>query len=137
MKYYNKLGDDFNMKDMITLCGDNCLYCPRYLAKSEKELEDTAKLWYKVGWRDHIVSNEEIRCSGCSSHRLCTYKLVDCIKDHRVEKCNQCKDYPCDKIIDMLERTEQYQKNCKEICTDEQYEKLSKAYFEKEENLKI
>ncbi len=124
------------MEEIITLCGDNCLYCPRYLAKSEKELEDTAKLWYKVGWRDHIVSNEEIACGGCSSHKQCTYKLVDCIKNNKVEKCNQCKEYPCDKIISMLDRSKQYRIRCMEICTDEEYQILLKAFFEKAENLK-
>ncbi len=124
------------MKEMITLCGDNCLYCPRYHAKSKKELEDTAKLWYKVGWRDHIISNKEVVCSGCSSHKQCTYKLVECIKEHQIEKCNQCKEYPCDKIINLLDRSKQYQKRCKEICTNEEYEILLKAFFEKEKNLK-
>lgn len=38
----------------ITLCGDNCSNCPRYLAKTDKELEKVAVLWYKVGWRDKI-----------------------------------------------------------------------------------
>ena len=123
------------MEALITLCGDNCLYCPRYHAKSEKELQDTAKLWYKVGWRDHIVSNEEIKCSGCSSHKQCTYKLVECIKDHQIDKCNQCREYPCDKILNMLNLSKQYQIKCKEICTKEEYEKLTKAFFEKEENL--
>lgn len=28
--------------DKITLCGDNCLYCPRYLAKSDEELNKIA-----------------------------------------------------------------------------------------------
>jgi len=124
------------MKEMITLCGDNCLYCSRYHAKSKKELEDTAKLWYKVGWRDHIISNKEVVCSGCSSHKQCTYKLVECIKEHQIEKCNQCKEYPCDKIVNLLDRSKQYQKRCKEICTNEEYEILLKAFFEKEKNLK-
>ena len=60
----------------ITLCGDNCLECPRYLAKTEEELNNVAELWYRVGWRDTIVSHNEIRCTGCSSHKDCTYQLV-------------------------------------------------------------
>lgn len=48
----------------ITLCGDNCIECPRYNAHSEEELRNVAELWYRMGWRDHIVSNEEIKCEG-------------------------------------------------------------------------
>lgn len=30
------------MKEEITLCGDNCIECPRYNAHSETELEKVA-----------------------------------------------------------------------------------------------
>lgn len=49
------------MEEKITLCGDNCIECPRYNAHSEEELRKVAELWHRVGWRDCIVSNEEIR----------------------------------------------------------------------------
>ncbi|MBC5715492.1 DUF3795 domain-containing protein [Roseburia sp. BX1005] len=93
------------MKERITLCGDNCIECSRYNAHSEAELKRVAELWYRVGWRDKVVTNEEITCSGCSSHKAGTYGLVDCIMKHSVEKCNQCEAFPCDNIMDMLERS--------------------------------
>lgn len=120
----------------FTLCGDNCLCCPRYLAKTEENLQKAAKLWYKVGWRDRIVSNEEIKCTGCSSHKQCTYQLVDCIKEHKVEKCNQCPDYPCEKICSMLTRSDIYKAKCLDVCTEEEYRLLESAFFKKEENLR-
>ncbi len=123
------------MKEKITLCGDNCIECPRYNSHSDAELSKTAKLWYKIGWRDTIVSNEEIACLGCSSHNQCTYHLVLCVKEHCVEKCNQCNEFPCQKISDMLIRSKEYQKKCKEVCTEEEYNNLKKAFFEKENNL--
>ena len=120
----------------ITLCGDNCLACPRYMARSDEELEKVAELWYRVGWRDKIVSNAEIRCGGCASHKQCIYGLVDCTHKHGANKCNQCFEYPCDKIKDMLGRLEQYKTVCREKCTNEEFNTLSKAFFEKEINLK-
>ncbi len=123
------------MKEKITLCGDNCIECPRYNSHSDAELSKTAELWYKIGWRDTIVSNEEIACLGCSSHKQCTYHLVECVKEHCVEKCNQCNEFPCQKISDMLIRSKEYQKKCKEVCTEEEYDNLKKAFFEKENNL--
>lgn len=105
------------MNEKITLCGDNCLECPRYNAHSDEELKEVARLWHKVGWRDRIVSNEEIACTGCSSHKQCTYQLVECTKEHNVDKCNQCMEFPCKKIQDMLERSAQYQEKCREVCS--------------------
>lgn len=121
---------------MITLCGDNCLSCPRYLAKTDEELRSVAELWYRVGWRDKIVSNDEIRCTGCSSHKQCTYQLVECIKENNVEKCNQCSKFLCDKIANMLERSAKYKAKCKDVCSEEEYRMLEASFFNKEENLK-
>lgn len=39
-----------HMEEKITLCGDNCIECPRYNAHSEQELQNVAELWYRVGW---------------------------------------------------------------------------------------
>lgn len=50
------------MEEKITLCGDNCIWCPRYNAHSEAELRKVAELWHRVGWRDTVVSNDEIAC---------------------------------------------------------------------------
>lgn len=124
------------MHEKITLCGDNCIECPRYNAHSDEELKKVAELWYKVGWRSSIESNKEISCSGCSSHKQCTYNLVECVKKHNVEKCNQCNEFPCVKISDMLKRSKEYQKKCMEICTEQEYAGLAKAFFDKENNLK-
>lgn len=127
---------DFAMYEKITLCGDNCVACPRYNAHSDEELKKAAQLWYRIGWRDSVVSKEEIACSGCSSHKQCTYHLVECVKEHQVEKCNQCDEFPCQKISDMLTRSGEYQKKCREVCTKQEYVALEKAFFDKENNLR-
>ncbi len=124
------------MKEKITLCGDNCVECPRYNAHSDEELTAVAELWYRVGWRTHVISNEEISCTGCSSHKECTYQLVECTKEHGVNKCNQCIEFPCVKINNMLERSAEYKRKCKEVCSQQEYAILEKAFFDKENNLK-
>lgn len=124
------------MKEMITLCGDNCLACPRYNAHTEEELRAVAELWHRIGWRDRIVSCEEIRCTGCSSHRTCTYHLTACTRAHHVDKCNQCGQFPCDRISDMLRRSRAYQETCREVCPPEVYRMMEAAFFDKENNLK-
>ena len=123
------------MRERITLCGDNCAECPRYHAHSDDELKAAAELWYRIGWRDSVCSSEEIRCSGCSSHKECTYHLVECIQEHGIEKCNQCGEFPCRKITDMIARSKEYMNRCKEVCSKQEYDSLEKAFFHKESNL--
>lgn len=123
------------MEELITLCGDDCLACPRYTSKGHDELQAAARLWHRAGWRERIVSDEEIQCFGCSSHKECTYHLVECVKERGVEKCNQCTAYPCEKIKDMLERTEESKKVCRQKCSEQEFEILNKAFFNKEINL--
>ena len=54
---------------ILAACGNDCSVCPRYIkepyVKTEIELAHTAELWYKIGYRDYIVTNEEISCTGC------------------------------------------------------------------------
>lgn len=122
--------------EKLSLCGDNCTYCPRYNAKSHEELRKVAEFWYKIGWRDRIVSDEEIACNGCSSHKVCTYKLTECIKSKGIEKCNQCDEFICYKIEAMLNKSREYEEKCRKICSREEFYILEKAFFHKEENLK-
>lgn len=120
----------------ITLCGDDCLECPRYLARTEEELKKAAELWYRIGWTNKIEPIDKIQCTGCSSHKRCTYQLVECVREHQTEKCNQCHEFPCEKIDNMLRRSSEYKKIVKTICSPEEYSMLEKAFFNKEENLK-
>ncbi len=124
------------MKELITLCGDDCMQCPRYNARTEEELAKVAELWYRAGWRESVLPPEEMRCDGCSSHRKCTYGLVECTRSHGVERCNQCALFPCEKLAAMLERSEKHQEHCRQVCTPEEYCVLERSFFNKEENLK-
>lgn len=54
------------MNRIIAACGNDCSTCPRYIAfpfeKTDEQLRYTAELWLKIGYRDHVVSNDEISC---------------------------------------------------------------------------
>lgn len=121
--------------EKITLCGDDCSACPRYRARTREERERTAELWFRTGMRDSIVPPEEMACTGCSSHKDCTYGLVACTKAHGVEKCSQCGEFPCGKIEAVLEKSAKTQERCRAVCTQEEYAALERAFFHKEENL--
>lgn len=125
---------------IIAACGNDCSVCPRYTkgpyTKSDKELESTAKLWLEIGYRDHVVTNEEIACSGCVEDNWCRYQVVKCVNEKHINNCGECVEYPCDNIKECFEVTQSFEPFCKKVCTNEEYEMLKKAFFEKEENLK-
>ncbi len=124
---------------IIAACGNDCAACPRYTAhpyeKTDEELRKTAELWMKIGYRDHIVSNEEIACHGCKPENWCRYRVVKCCVDRGIKTCGECAEYPCDNIKDCFEVTKSFEPMCRKVCTDDEYERLKTAFFEKEKNL--
>ena len=130
--------DDLNNK-IIAACGNDCAACPRYTAhpfeKSENELRHTAELWMKIGYRDHIVTNGEIACAGCRPENQCRYNVVNCCAEKGLKTCAECADYPCERMKECFRITQSFEPMCREVCTDEEYEQMKKAFFEKEYNL--
>lgn len=127
------------MNRILAACGNDCSACPRYKAhpygKTEEQLHSTAELWMKIGYRDHIVTNEEISCMGCSPENWCRYKVIGCCTEKGTDNCSQCGEYPCANIKECFEVTKSFEPKCREVCTAEEYEQLKKAFFEKEKNL--
>ena len=137
MNWYKSILPDLENKTPIySVCGDDCAVCPRYLARTEEELHQTAVFWHKVGWRDRVVSNEEIRCNGCGSRERCAFAILPCLKERNLERCKACDDYPCDKINRMHEGSAAKEALCRAACGDEAvFRMLSRAFYEKEKNL--
>ena len=125
---------------IIAACGNDCASCPRYnvapFEKTEEELHQTAVLWQKIGYRDHVVTNEEISCSGCKPENWCRYKIVACVSSRGISNCGECNEYPCDNFRSCLEVTSSFEPACRKVCTDSEFAILSKAFFHKEENLR-
>ena len=126
-------------RKIIAACGNDCSCCPRYTAppyvKTEEELRHTAELWMHIGYRDHIVSNEEISCTGCKPENWCRYHIVKCCEDKGIKTCAECGSYPCDNINDCFAVTVSFEPGCRQACTDQEYRQLKKAFFEKEKNI--
>ena len=125
---------------VIAACGNDCSACPRYVAhpyeKTEEELRHTAGLWMKIGYRDRIVTNEEISCTGCKPDNWCRYHVVRCCEEKGIDRCSRCESYPCGNMTECFEITKSFEPKCREACTEEEYSRLKKAFFEKELNLK-
>ena len=124
---------------LLAACGNDCSACPRYTAypfvKTEEELHRTAELWMRIGYRDHVVPVQEIACTGCKPENWCRYHIVKCCEDRGIRTCAECPEYPCANMKVCFEVTGSFEPKCREVCTDEEYQQLRKAFFEKEKNL--
>ena len=122
---------------MIAACGNNCSVCPRYAVdKSNEELRKTAELWFKIGYRNRVVSEEDIACFGCNPKNWCRYNVVLCCDTKDINNCSECEDFPCNNMKKCFKITKSFEPKCKEVCTQEEYQQIKTAFFEKEKNLK-
>lgn len=123
------------MSRIISACGNDCSACPRCMPKKDDELQKTAELWFKLGYRDHVVTNDEIKCFGCKPDNWCRYNIIKCATDKKLDNCGQCKDYPCGKINEAFEKTAFFAPVCRKMCSSDEYDIMNKAFFEKKKNL--
>ena len=128
-----------SQKKIIAACGNDCASCPRFVShpyeKTDEQLQRTAQLWFKIGYRDRVVSNEEISCTGCKTENWCRYNVVGCCEGRGIGTCAQCPEYPCENMRSCFKVTSLFVGKCKEVCTDEEFSQLKTAFFEKEKNL--
>lgn len=134
--YIDRLEELAQAAPILSVCGDDCAVCPRYLAKTDEELHQTAVFWHKAGWRDHVVSNDEIRCAGCGTRGSCAFMLMPCLRKKGLDRCTDCGEHPCEKIASMLVRSAQKEAQCHAACGEERFFAMMKrAFYEKEKNL--
>ena len=122
---------------MIGICGDNCSFCPRYVATQKgsiDELEKVKELWVRLGLRNPDFQAEDLICNGCSPENDCAYqRLCSCVRAKKVKNCGFCNDYPCELIKDAFDKSEKLKLIAEKVCTQEEMDILNKAFFMKKE----
>ena len=89
----------------------------------------------RIGYRDQVVHNDEISCTGCKPDNWCRYHVVDCCKEKGIRTCAECSEYPCLKMKECFEITASFEPMCRKVCTEDEYRQLERAFFRKEQNL--
>jgi hypothetical protein len=124
---------------MIGICGDNCVYCPRYVATQNggaKALEEVKELWVRLGLRDPDFTAQDMACSGCRPENKCAYSEVRaCVYGKGIENCGICQGYPCGLLNAVFEKSEKLCSHAARVCTPEEIEALRKAFFSKRRSL--
>ena len=123
----------------LACCGDDCNYCPRYtgtINNDEEALRRTAEIWYRIGWRDKILSPDEIKCYGCLSDKNCVYGIKECCERKKINNCGYCSEMPCERLEKAIKRVKKFEKISKTLLPEKEYKILEKAFWLKEKNLK-
>ena len=125
--------------NVIGICGDNCSFCPRYLASQNgdvKELENVKELWVRLRLRDPDFPAHDMSCSGCSPENNCAYSEVRaCASGKGIGNCGLCQGYPCKLLDAVCERTEKLRSYAARLCTEKEMDVLHIAFFSKRRNL--
>jgi hypothetical protein len=123
----------------LGVCGDDCSLCPRYMATQSNDIEQlkkVASLWYRAGFRDSLVSAEEMACHGCQSAKTCAFgDLKNCAKKRNIHNCGECPDYPCSMIQKVFQQVKTVAETCRMKCSDTEFQQLQNAFFSKKERL--
>ena len=123
----------------IGVCGDNCSYCPRYIATlsgNMEELEKVKELWVRLGWRDESFPAVRLVCDGCNFEIKCVYpELRNCAYEKKIPNCGICDNYPCDLVNASYESTKRLTANARSICNREEMDILNKAFLYKKRTL--
>ena len=123
--------------NMIGICGDNCVYYPRYIATKngrQIELEKVKELWVRLGLRDRDFPVEDMACHGCMPENKCAYsELCACVSAKLSKNCGLCDEYPCKLINRAFDKSEKLKSQAAKICTHEEMDVLHKAFFWKKE----
>ena len=122
---------------MIGVCGDNCAYCPRYIATQnggKTEFEKVGELWVRLGLRDPDLPVEDMACHGCLPENKCAYaELRECVSAKAHENCGSCDEYPCRLIKSAFVKSEKLKSHAGKVCTREEMDMLHKTFFSKKE----
>ena len=123
--------------NMIGICGDNCTYCPRFIATQNDrkiELEKVKELWVRLGLRNPDFPVKDMACHGCLPKNKCAYtKLRACVSAKALENCGSCDEYPCILINSAFDKSEKFKSYANKVCTQEEMDMLHKAFFSKKE----
>ena len=122
----------------IGLCGDDCNYCPKYLAtqsNDEARLKEVAAMWRMIGWVNPTDSPGDMTCHGCDIVSICGLGIKECVLEKGVENCGKCPDYPCEKMLEIFENNKREADICRKNLSAEDFEIFQKAFFSKKERL--
>lgn len=94
----------------IAPCGIDCVNCEYHIENGQEELWKRAAAFLKT-------TPEEVACKGCrlqggcSVHKDCA--TLSCVNGRGLESCGNCSDFPCRRLMPLVERADKVPHNLK------------------------
>lgn len=97
---------------IIAVCGLKCNECDILRAQNNPEIAHRIVEWFKKE-RDIEVKIEDIHCLGCKGDRTKHWSpdcwiLKCCVDKKGLEFCDQCADFPCEKLVEWSKGGKKY-----------------------------
>ena len=104
---------------MIAACGLDCSSCDVGLAPSDPGAAERLLHWFhQMGWLAAgegmtQVMERKMYCRGCHGDRSIHWSadcwiLKCCVDDHCLERCDQCAEFPCQRLVGWSQQNESY-----------------------------
>jgi hypothetical protein len=108
--------DTSTLKDATAICGIDCFNCEFFHTNIDGFFATLAPE-RKQAFAARGMTLEKLRCQGCR-HGGCTViggkcDTLECAKEHQVELCCDCADFPCVRLQPLAEGAERYPHNLK------------------------
>ncbi|MBS3793959.1 MAG: DUF3795 domain-containing protein [Candidatus Thorarchaeota archaeon] len=105
--------------EMIAACGLLCESCSiRRMPFDDKAAKTTIRWFREMNWLDENEGVEEavakeMYCKGCHGDRSIHWSpdcwiLQCCVDEKGLEHCDECDDFPCDKLVDWSKQNDDY-----------------------------
>ena len=100
-----------DIKQLTAPCGMDCFNCPVY--EKNITLETKKRMSQRLG-----IGENEISCHGCRNQNgyknlVKECRVLNCVKDMKVEFCSECLKFPCDAYNPCSDRAEIFPHNFK------------------------
>lgn len=98
-------------KALTAPCGLDCFNCAMYEGNITQQTAEA----YAAATKMPV---EKVPCKGCRASGGCRLHYngcatLDCVKEHGVEFCYECADFPCAKLAPVLDGADKYPHNLK------------------------
>jgi hypothetical protein len=97
---------------LIGACGLDCSKCEIYAATNNTALASQLANWMKKV-NNLFVDPRDVHCKGCRGdkedlwNKDCKIRQC-CIEEKRLDFCNECREFPCTKLIEWSKKDKTY-----------------------------
>jgi hypothetical protein len=110
------------LKALTAICGIDCFNCEFFHTNIDAFFASMSAE-RRAGFEARGMTLEKVRCQGCRVSGCTTIEgkceTLECAREHNVDFCFECRDFPCPKLQPLAQAAERVPHNLKvyNLCT--------------------